>query len=93
MLISFICVPLLKIKIIIKYKLLITTKEICTFSFQNKEDQIEAVFYQGTEEGHDWVSGHVIWAKEGRQFTVETCQRGEEENDCYRWKEMDPKFW
>ncbi len=45
-------------------------------------------------DGQPLVSGSVNWAKEGRSFRIEACNKFvNEEEDCFVWSEVDASHW
>ena len=64
------------------------------FLYQNDAEFLEANFVYHENDGQPLVSGSVNWAKEGRSFKIEPCNKFvSDEKDCFVWSEVDTGHW
>jgi len=55
---------------------------------------LEANFVYHENDGQPLVSGSVNWAKEGRSFKIEPCNKfATDDKDCFVWSEVDSRHW
>lgn len=69
------------------------TKDSLALTFDNQDEDVQAVFVQSLHGDKTLVSGSLNWAKSGRHFKLETCSTEDANEDCYTWAEVNPMKW